>query len=558
MENKTKQPAKYIIYCRKSSEQEDRQVLSIESQRKELEDVAKREKLTIVEMIEESHSAKKLGRPKFAELTKKVESGFANGLLVWNASRISRNSIDTGKVVYLMDEGKLLEVRTPSQMFRNIPNDKFLLNLFCSQAKLENDNKGEDVKRGLKTKAEKGMYPAPAPVGYKNNKYEERGRKQIYPDPERFDLVRKMVDMMLTGLYTPLKIWKIISKEWGFRMPNGRKMSRNTIYYLFTNPMYYGMFEYPRGSGIWYKGTYKPLMKSEEYDKIQLLLGKKGRPRPKTHTFAFTGLMECGECQSGITAEEKIKRQLNGNIHRYIYYHCTHRKNPNCSQKGIEQKELEEQIKKEIDSITIPPDLHDFALKWSRQENARQAQATESILDTQHKAYKECLKKLSGLIDMRANQEITEEEFKMRKEPLTADKKRWEDIFSKTDKDVDAFMKKADEVYDFARDAKAKFEKGEFEKKDILSKLGSHLLLTDKNLVIDTENTLLPLKDVVAENKRLEPLKIAKNKGQIESIYLQSPKMLPEHEIIITIFSDYEYMNSMYSKLLYIRELNKY
>ena len=529
MENKNKQLVKYIIYCRKSSEQEDRQVLSIESQRKELEDVAKREKLKIVEIIEESHSAKKLGRPKFAELTKKIDSGFANGLLVWNASRISRNSIDTGKVVYLMDEEKLLEVRTPSQMFRNIPNDKFLLNLFCSQAKLENDNKGEDVKRGLKTKAEKGMYPAPAPVGYKNNKYEERGRKQIYPDPERFDTVRKMVDMMLTGLYAPLKIWKIVNKEWGFIMPNGKKMSRNTIYYLFANPVYYGMYEYPRGSGLWYKGTYKPLMTSDEYDKIQILLGKKGRPRPKTHIFAFTGMMECGECQSGITAEEKIKRQQNGNIHRYIYYHCTHRKNPNCSQMGVEQKELEKQIKKEVDAFNIPPDLHDFALKWSMQENAKQAQTTQSILDTQNKAYKECLKKLSGIIAMRANQELTEEEFKTQKEPLVVEKLHWENIFNKTGKDVDAFMKKADEVYDFARDAKAKFEKGEFEKKDILSKLGSHLLIKDRTLVIDVENTLFPLKplkDVATENKRLEPLKIGKNKGQIESIYLKSPTML--------------------------------
>ena len=160
------------------------------------------------------------------------------------------------------------------------------------------------------------------------------------------------------------------------------------------------------------------------------------------------------------------------------------------------------------------------------QENAKQAQTNESILDMQNKAYKECLKKLSGIIGMRANQELTEEEFKMQKEPLVVEKLHWENIFNKTGKNVDAFMKKADEVYDFARDAKAKFEKGEFEKKEILSKLGSHLSITDKNLVIDIENTLLPIKDVVAENKRLEPLKIGKTKGQIEGIYLQSPRML--------------------------------
>src|SRR3989344_7399547 len=104
---------KYIIYCRKSSEQEDRQVLSIESQRNELLAVAKRENLKVVEIIEESHSAKKLGRPLFAELIEKIDKGVANGLLVWNASRISRNSVDTGRVFYLIDEEKLLEVRTP-------------------------------------------------------------------------------------------------------------------------------------------------------------------------------------------------------------------------------------------------------------------------------------------------------------------------------------------------------------------------------------------------------------------------------------------------------------
>ena len=522
----TNQQIKYIIYCRKSSEQEDRQVLSIESQRNELLAVAQKENLKVVEIIEESHSAKKLGRPKFSELTNKIESKFANGLLVWNASRISRNSIDTGKVVYLMDEKKLFEVRTPSQTFRDTPNDKFLLNLFCSQAKLENDNKGEDVKRGLRTKCEKGLYPAQAPTGYQNNKYEERGNKQIYPDPERFDMVRRMIDTMLTGIYSAPAVRRMATEEWGFRMPKGRKMGNNTIYYIFTNPVYYGMFEYPKKSGLWYKGTYKPLMTPEEYDRIQIILGRKGKPRPKTHIFAFTGLMRCGECGAMITAEEKDKKQQNGNIHHYIYYHCTKRKDKNCTQKCIEQKELERQIKLAVDDLTIPADLHEYGLKVVKEMNAGRAITNESVLDTQNKAYKECLKRISGLIDMRAGEEITEEEFKMKKEPLLADKKRWENVFNKTGNDVDEFVKKADEVFDFARDAKAKLEKGEpFSKKAVLSRLGSHLFIKDKMIAIDLENTLIPLKDVVKENKRLEPLKIGLNRAEIEELYAKSPVM---------------------------------
>src|ERR1035437_4670343 len=225
----TNQPIQHFEYERKSTESEDRQVLSIESQRNELTAVAVREKLKIVHTFEESHSAKHPGRPIFNEMVERIKKGEANGLLIWNASRISRNSVDTGTIIYLFDTGKLLEVRTPSQVFHNTPNDKFLLSLFCSQAKLENDNKGEDVKRGLRTKCEKGLYPAMAPTGYKNNKYEERGNKQIYPDPERFDLMRRMVDTMLTGLYSAPAVRRMATEEWGFRMPNGKEMSKNTI-----------------------------------------------------------------------------------------------------------------------------------------------------------------------------------------------------------------------------------------------------------------------------------------------------------------------------------------
>jgi len=228
-----------------------------------------------------------------------------------------------------------------------------------------------------------------------------------------------------------------------------------------------------------------------------------------------------------ITAEEKIKRQKNGNTHRYIYYHCTKRINPNCTQKAVRAEELEKQIKEAVNLIDIPKDLHEFALKWFKNKNAEKSQTIEAVVDTQQKSYKDCLKRLSGLIDMRAGQEITAEEFKMRKEPLEAEKKHWENLFNKTSQDVNHWLKKADEVFSFATDCKARFENGDsFKKKEILSRLGSHLLLKDRIIRIDMENTLIPLKAVAKENKRLEPLKIGKNTREIELLYAQSPKML--------------------------------
>jgi len=131
----------YYIYTRKSTESEDKQVLSIDSQTDELKKIAHDNKIRIKGIESEAHSAKAPGRPVFNKMIKEIEAGKAQGLLVWHANRLSRNSVDTGLIIYLLDIGKLKEVRTPGQIFRDNPNDKFLLNLFCSQAKLENDSR---------------------------------------------------------------------------------------------------------------------------------------------------------------------------------------------------------------------------------------------------------------------------------------------------------------------------------------------------------------------------------------------------------------------------------
>ena len=162
-------PIKYVLYARKSTESEERQVLSIDSQVKEMLQLAERENLNIVEIRRESHSAKDTGQRKvFNEIVNDIRKELFNGILTWAPDRIARNAGDLGAIVDLMDQKLLLEIRTYGQKFSNNPNEKFLLMILGSQAKLENDNRGVNVKRGLRTRVEMGLWPTIAPLGYLN------------------------------------------------------------------------------------------------------------------------------------------------------------------------------------------------------------------------------------------------------------------------------------------------------------------------------------------------------------------------------------------------------
>jgi Site-specific recombinases, DNA invertase Pin homologs len=158
---------KYCLYARKSTEEDERQALSIDSQIKEMLEMAIRDNVQITEIRKESHSAKDSGqRPVFNKLITDIKKGVFNGILCWAPDRLSRNAGDLGAMVDLMDQGLIKEIRTHGQRFTNSPNEKFLLMILGSQAKLENDHKGENVKRGLRAKCEQGWRPGRAPIGY--------------------------------------------------------------------------------------------------------------------------------------------------------------------------------------------------------------------------------------------------------------------------------------------------------------------------------------------------------------------------------------------------------
>ena len=525
--NSKPEKIKYLLYPRKSTESEDRQVLSISSQIDELKKIAEYENIELLDSMPESRSAKTLGRPVIAKMIERINSGEAQGILCWKLDRLARNFIDGGKIIQMLQTGVIKHIRTFERSY--YPQDNvILMSLEFATANQFSRDLAVNVERGMRKKAEMGWYPVQPPMGYLNSKFKGRGNNDIYNDEKRFALTRKMWDMLLTGKYSASAIWRIADKKWHLTTRKGGKLSLSNIFYIFANPFYYGMFEWPRGSGNWYKGKHEAMITIEEFDRAQILLGRKGAPRAKTHSFAFTGTIKCGECGAGITAEEKNKVQMNGNVHSYIYYHCTHKIKKDCPQKYIEEKKLTDEIVGKVHELDLTDEFHIWAMKWLRDEQAGEVQTRNSILKNQQKEYNDTVERLDRYIEMRANNELTEDEFREKKSLMIKEKARLAELLDQTDKRVDAWMENMENAFTFIAQAEEKLRHGTVEqRKEILSALGSNRTLFQQKLALDMEETLLPFQKISKAlhriHDRLEPRKRKLKQGDYEKIYSHSP-----------------------------------
>jgi len=339
---------KYCLYVRKSSEQDERQAMSIDSQIKEMTAMAERENLQIVEIKQESHSAKESGqRPVFNELVNDIRSGKFTAVLSWDPSRLSRCAGDLGSLVDLMDSNHLVHIRTFGQSFSNTPNEKFLLMILCSQAKLENDNRGVNVKRGIRAKCEMGWRPCMPPIGYYNRAM--AGLKDIVVDEERASYVKEMFVRAANGESgRTLKFWLDSTP---FRTRAGAFITKSQVYSMLRNPFFYGEFQYPKKSGKWYKGSHQPLISRELFDEVQKQLYAPPRSKWGEKYFAFKGLVKCRDCGASIVGEERYKQRKDGGRNRHVYYHCSRQVDYFCTQPYIREQELINQVIDIIKSV---------------------------------------------------------------------------------------------------------------------------------------------------------------------------------------------------------------
>ncbi len=470
---------KYFIYCRKSSEDEDRQILSIEAQLRELKDYAQKCELLIVHTFTESKSAHKPGRDIFNEVIQRIEMGEANALLVWQINRIARNAFDGGKVIWMMDEGKIKQIDTPHKQYRNNGDDKFFMTLEFGMAKKYSDDLSDNVKRGLRQKYERGEYPNYAPLGYLNVR--TNGHCNIAPDPKIAKLVVKMITEYATGKYSLGQMVKVIA-SWGLKTRSDKPISKSHLQKILKNPIYYGWFWH---GGELHKGNYETIITKQLYDKVQEVLHNKSKPKKLYQDWAYAQLLKCGcGCGSSIIFETKRKFYKGTSRWAEYTYARSSKRCGKCNQAGILLEELERQIKEKLDDIVIDKETWKLGIKLLEAKYEREAKERANIIANRQREYQRLQDELDGYFKMRAREEMSAEEFQEKKKFIISEQTKVKEKMDEGIHNQRHWLELSEDFLNTAFQAREMILSDDLQaKRTAVHKIGWNLLLKDKQLV---------------------------------------------------------------------------
>ncbi|MDE2233850.1 MAG: recombinase family protein, partial [Patescibacteria group bacterium] len=459
---------KYFIYARKSTDTEDKQVRSLADQLSELKELARKEQLEVVDTFVEKQTAKVPGRPVFAEMLDRIEHGEASGILAWHPDRLARNSVDGGKVIYLVDTGVIVDLKFPTFWFDATPQGKFMLSIAFGQSKYYVDNLSENIKRSYRQKLKNGILPHQAPLGYLNDKK----TKTIVVDPERAPLVRKMFEAYGSGNYTLSGLRKAMG-ELGLRSHSGRELSISNYQKLLRNPIYHGLIFF---GGEFYEGKHEPIITKKLFDQVQEMMEKKSKPQKGggLKPYVYRGLFKCGECGCSITAETQKG-------HNYL--RCTKRKG-NCSQKYVREEAVTNMIKAELEKVSLSDAVADWLMTEIEKEKTSDVDSSKNQVEKVNVEITAIDSKLEKLMAAYLENALTLGEYQTAKNKLVSEKQALKDKLAAFERmSADRF----EPVVEFIKDCK---QAGILAKSDdkakireFFQKVGSNPLLRDRAVI---------------------------------------------------------------------------
>ena len=523
--------SKYFLYLRRSQDAEDRQMASLEDQEAEMRQIASRLDLNVVDVIQESQSAKKPGRPHFNEMLTRIHAGEADGILCWKINRLARNPVDGGQISWMLQQGSIKHIQTFSRDYQ--PSDNvIMMAVELGMANQFVNDLSVDVKRGMRQKAERGWMPQRMlPIGYKHFKGYEKGDLEIVSTPE-LAIVKRLFRTMLAGSHSASDIHRLAT-QYGILTKSGKPKSLQSIFNMLTSEFYFGYYSWKGSDGAVgrYRGRHETILTETEFNQVQKLLGKKGRPtRVNKLDFAFRGPIKCRECGCGVTAEEKVRcictkcqfkfsckvqtecpkcqtdisEMVNPKIYTNVYYHCTKKhKSIKCSQGVMDQDELEKSIKAELSKVEISDDFYRWAVSALKFAHGGEIETQDDTAERLAKREKALKDRLDTYVVMRADGEISSEQLiKMTKESeteLVELQKEQKRLHSR----MTDWVTRADKYLTFADGVCKRFNiSTNEEKRTMLETLGSTLELFDRKLRIVVPNELVGFNNVY---KKLGP-----------------------------------------------------
>ena len=374
----------HVIYARKSTESDDRQVLSIDSQVQELKLLALRRGLEVTEILTEARSAKAPGRIVFGQLMNRIAKGEVGAVLCWKMDRLARNHFDTGQILQSLADGKLPRVITPEREYTADGNDRFLGGFELGMSTKFIDDLRQNVRRGNRARFQRGWPNYRPPIGY----LEDRSGPTtvVVKDPERFPIVRQMWDELLSGRMNPMEITRWATRV-GLRTRKtarlgGKPLTFQYIYRLFSNPFYMGLIRLK--SGETHQGAYPPMVTPAEFEDAQVVRGFTGRTHQVRHVFAYAGMLKCGKCGKTLVPEEHVKRSGK----RFVYYRCRGRtEGKPCPNPCLPETVLERQLEADLERVTLAPE----AVKWILENIRAKLAATDAGQAAQRSALEKAL-----------------------------------------------------------------------------------------------------------------------------------------------------------------------
>ena len=463
---------KYFLYARKSTEDDNHQIMSIEAQLFELREYARRENVEILAEFTEAKSAKKPGREKFAEMINEIEKSDGVGILSWHPDRLARNSVDGGKIIYLVDTQKIVSLRFPTFWFEPTPQGLFMLQVAFGQSKYYSDNLVENINRGIRQKLRRGEWLTKAPFGYVNN----IKTRNIEPHPTLSKVIVRAFEEFATGKHTLKSLAEFLA-ELGLETKNRTPLAKASISRMLTNQAYLGLVKH---KGEYYEGRFEPILSTTLFEAVQEILRRKAKPRKsrQCHDFPFTGLMTCGECGSAITAQ--FSRGKCGGIYRY--YRCTKKKGV-CRQPYLSSSALISQAKNLLQSVSLPlSEIENMEKQidlWEKESISERGSVAQN-LKTKLSETKE---KLDKLVSLYLDGDIEREMYLQRKDLLLRQKAKFEESFKDFGQQRKNWVEPLRSFVLSLREAVI-LEKGEnyFAWKEFFQKIGSNPILKDKTL----------------------------------------------------------------------------